>query len=131
MPKAEQRLGSRKSTLKKGNIIFRDGMCVVGCTIKDLSATGAGLELYEWEDLPAAFLLKIAGGQSRECEVIWSANNRLGVRFVDEDPSAPAAEPGSGDPKAELLARVDEISRQHGLLGSQLDALRAEIKARL
>ena len=130
MLQAERRQTKRNATLKKGKIVFNNAMCTVECTIKDLSSSGAGLELPLWEDLPEDFVLVIAGGTSRHCEVAWSANNRLGVQFVDAE-SAPlktAHLPAAHDTAREagntesLLARIDDIQRQ-------LDALRAEIEA--
>ncbi len=130
MSQVERRRAKRSNTLKKGKIIFNNAMCTVECTIKDLSASGAGLELPLWEDLPEDFVLVIAGGASRQCEVAWSSNNRLGVQFVDvdgvvESPARAVAERPARlplDNKASLLARIDDIQRQ-------LDELRAEIDA--
>ena len=130
MSQVERRRAKRSTTLKKGKIVFNNAMCTVECTIKDLSTTGAGLELPLWEDLPEDFTLVIAGGASRQCEVAWSSNNRLGVQFVEgdgvvESPSRAVAERPARtqlDNKASLLAKIDDIQRQ-------LDALRAEIDA--
>lgn len=119
---SDRRQSKRKTTLKKGKIIFNNAMCVVECTIKDLSDTGAGLELPLWQDLPEDFALVIAGGPSHNCEVAWFANNRLGVQFVNEaaQDERPAAEPS--DYKS-LLGRLDDLQRQ-------LDSLREEIRSR-
>ena len=123
MLQVERRRAKRNTTLKKGKIVFNNAMCTVECTIKDLSSTGAGLELPLWEDLPEDFVLVIAGGPSRQCEVAWSANNRLGVQFKESEAVAEKAAPTQLDNKASILARIDDIQRQ-------LDALRAEIDAR-
>lgn len=124
MLQSDRRRADRKSTLKKGKIIFNNAMCVVECTIKDLSTTGAGLELPLWQDLPEDFSLVISGGPTRTCEVAWAASNRLGVHFVDSQQPAPEQrQVADRSDYGSLLARLDDLQRQ-------LDSLREEIKAR-
>lgn len=115
----EQRHSKRVSTLKKGRIMFNDGHSVVECTVRNTSATGAGLQLPGCLELPDTFTLVIEGGAKRQCTVVWSANDKLGVRYVD-----PSAEQPAESPRRLLLKRVR-------LIEDQLDELRKEIEATL
>lgn len=54
------------------------------CTFADVSETGARLVVENSESVPDAVLLLLAGGRGphRACEVVWRADELLGVRFV-------------------------------------------------
>jgi hypothetical protein len=54
----------------------------VRCTVVNLSAGGAGLSVERVSDLPPHLLLLIDGeNQPRQCRIVWSEANRLGVSF--------------------------------------------------
>ena len=78
----EQRQSNRRKTLKTGKIIFNNSHCVVECTVRDMSDGGAQLELPCYVDLPEMLTLAIPGGPNRDCEIVWSSNTKLGVRFL-------------------------------------------------
>jgi hypothetical protein len=115
----EQRQGKRVSTLKKGRIVFNNGHSVVDCTVRNTSETGAGLELPCHVELPGTITLVIEGGAKRECDVVWSANNKLGVTYIDASLGRQAE-----GPRHLLLRRVRSIEEQ-------LDELRSEIETTL
>ena len=115
----EQRQGKRISTLKKGRIIFNDGHSVVDCTVRNISEIGAGLELPGHVELPGTITLVIEGGTKRECDIVWSANNRLGVTYVDSSLGR-----RTESPRYLLLRRIR-------LIEDQLDELRSEIETTL
>lgn len=112
----ENRKRKRVSTLKKGQLIFNNSHCVVDCTVRNISETGACLELPCFIELPDTLTLMIPGGPKRECEVMWVSNNKLGVRFFDQ-----SAVSGRNSPRKLLLLRVQSIQEQ-------LDDLRTEIE---
>jgi len=115
----EQRHSKRVSTLKKGKIIFDEGHCVVECTIRNTSETGAGVQLPGYVALPATFMLAIEGGAKRPCAVVWSSNDKLGVTYLDQ-----SSERQTESPRNRLLERVRSIQEQ-------LDELRQEIETTL
>lgn len=115
----EQRKSRRVKTLKKGKIIFNDGFSVVECTVCNISECGAGLRLACVVELPDVFTLHIEGGEKRECEVVWSANDKLGVSFID-----PSRERQTVSPRRILLKRITSIEEQ-------LEELRKEIETTL
>jgi PilZ domain-containing protein len=77
---AEARRSSRHRVLKAGTIEFGGG--VIDCTIRNLSATGAALQVESQTGIPDQFTLVIpADGLHMPCRVAWRKASRLGVAF--------------------------------------------------
>jgi CheY-like chemotaxis protein len=72
----------RHKILKAGQIVYRNAICMMDCTILNISATGACIQPADAFDEPGNFILKIAHGPSRRCEVRWRSGGKLGVRFI-------------------------------------------------
>ena len=115
----DQRKRKRINNLKKGKIIFNNGHSVLECTVCDTSENGAGLQLPCFVELPSVITLDIVGDAKRECEVMWFANNKLGVRYVD-----PSHGKRMESPRQLLLKRVR-------LIQDQLDKLQGDIETTL
>jgi hypothetical protein len=78
----QNRDASRQRTLKSGRIVFNDKSSVVDCTIRNLSARGACLQVASTLGVPEKFeLLVDADGSRRRCGIVWKSGNRLGVSF--------------------------------------------------
>ena len=79
----ENRRGhERHRTLKSGKIIFNRKTSVVDCMVRNLSESGACLQVDTVVGIPEAFELLIAPEQNvRTCSVKWRSANRLGVSF--------------------------------------------------
>jgi hypothetical protein len=80
---AERRVKPRRRTLKQAQLIFRDGHCLIDCTVLDMSESGARLKPLEPMSCPDEFDLKLKYGPRRPCEVVWQKGGVLGVRFVE------------------------------------------------
>ena len=79
---AESGVRQRQRTLKAGKIVFNHRFCVVDCTIRNLSADGACLQVPSTIGIPESFDLLIeADKATRACRVAWKRENRLGVSF--------------------------------------------------
>ncbi len=78
----ERRKIHRKRTFKGGSII--SGLAAgVDCVIRNLSDTGAFLEVESPVGIPDDFTLLIKPEIiKRKCHVEWRAANRIGVRFI-------------------------------------------------
>jgi hypothetical protein len=77
----EHRAASRRRVLKAGTISFNRAGGIT-CTVRDLSASGARLEVESPVGIPASFDLVIDSDQvTRHCEVVWRAERRIGVVF--------------------------------------------------
>lgn len=67
-----------------------------GCTVADVSESGARLGVEDSDAIPDQFVLLLAanGSAQRKCRVIWRAGEEIGVEF--EKAAAPAAKPRTG-----------------------------------
>jgi len=76
----EKRAVPRHRVLKRGSIAFSGGG--IDCTVRNLSATGAGLDVASPVGLPARFTLVIEADQFiRRCHSVWNSDKRVGVAF--------------------------------------------------
>lgn len=80
---ADRRTTPRRRTLKQGQVIFRDGHCLVDCAVLDISDSGARIRPSDPLLCPDEFDLKVKHGPYRACEVVWQHAGTFGIRFVD------------------------------------------------
>lgn len=77
----ENRRATRRRVLKAGAIDFSGGGAI-GCAVKNISATGAALEVASPLDIPHQFKLIVhADHLNRPCHVVWRKERRIGVTF--------------------------------------------------
>ncbi len=70
----------RQRVLKAGAIHFGGG--VIDCTVRNLSETGAALEVASPVGIPESFTLAtVADNVRRPCHVVWRKERRIGVAF--------------------------------------------------
>lgn len=74
----EHRIAARHRVLKGASIQFGGG--AIDCTIRNLSETGAALDVISPIGIPAQFTL-VADGTHRACRVVWRKERRIGVTF--------------------------------------------------
>ena len=82
------RKSTRRGVFKVGMIYDADGNSVTACNVRDISATGARLELRQDVPLPKSFLLALTqdGNSRRACRTVWQLSIVAGVRFsADSD----------------------------------------------
>ncbi len=80
LPDAENRAAPRRRVLKAAKIEF--GGIELDCTVRNISETGAAIEVASPLKCPIAFVLAIpSDGSVRHCHVVWRRGQRLGVRF--------------------------------------------------
>jgi len=76
---SDRRRVTRMRTLKGAQIVWPTG-APVKCVVRNLSQTGAALELQS--PVPNNFELVFDGDQSRRsCVVVWRRETRIGVKF--------------------------------------------------
>ncbi len=69
-----------RRVLKGGTVEF--GGTVLPCLVKNISSSGAALEINSPLWFPDRFLLVIPSEQFRKiCEIVWRQERRVGVRF--------------------------------------------------
>jgi hypothetical protein len=78
----DRRHARRHRSLLGAQIIFRNGNCVVGGQILNVSDAGALVKPVDLASCPEKFVLKTRFESPRECEVIWRKGETLGVRYT-------------------------------------------------
>ena len=64
------------------------GGSVMSCTVRNISAEGAAIDVENPAFVPARFRLVMASNSSvRECRVAWIQRNRIGLTFVEMPPT--------------------------------------------
>ena len=80
MSVTEKRAAPRHRVLKGGTIAF-DGSGVA-CTVRNLSSSGAAIDVASGVNLPPSFMLVIEADRFiRRCRPVWSNDKRIGVAF--------------------------------------------------
>jgi PilZ domain len=75
-----KRIASRRRTLKAGTIEFGGGG--IDCTVRNISDSGAALEVASPLFIPDRFTLYVSSDQlKRPCHIIWRQEKRIGVEF--------------------------------------------------
>ncbi|HET7885269.1 MAG TPA: PilZ domain-containing protein [Bradyrhizobium sp.] len=74
----EHRVAARHRVLKGAKIEFGGG--AIDCTIRNLSDTGAALDVTSPVGIPTEFTL-VAEGFHKPCRVVWRKEKRIGVTF--------------------------------------------------
>jgi hypothetical protein len=79
------RKSPRRNIFQIGKVYDTDGNPVVECFVRDVSATGARLELREDVSLPESFVLALTkdGNVRRACQKVWQLSVVAGARFAD------------------------------------------------
>ena len=76
----EHRVAPRRRLLKAGKISFGGG--AIDCTVRNLSETGAALEVISPVGIPDRFTLVVeADHRHLPCRVVWRKETRIGVHF--------------------------------------------------
>jgi hypothetical protein len=79
----EHRISSRHRVLKAGTIEFSGSK--IDCLVRNISATGAAIEIKTPIWFPDSFTLAIASdGTARRCHIVWRSEGRIGVAFDDQ-----------------------------------------------
>jgi hypothetical protein len=76
----EHRAAPRHRVLKAGTISFGGG--AIDCTVRNISETGAALDVVTPLFIPDRFTLIIQSEQlNRPCHIVWRREKRMGVAF--------------------------------------------------
>lgn len=76
----EYRIAPRHRILKAGTIAFGGG--AIDCTVRNISQTGAALEVVTPLFIPDRFTLVVPSAQvKRPCRIVWRKDRRIGVTF--------------------------------------------------
>ena len=71
---------ARHKVLKVGTVDFEGG--AINCTVRNLSLTGAAIEIANQQGVPDKFTLVVPGDNLHlPCHVVWRKAYRIGVQF--------------------------------------------------
>lgn len=112
----------RKRTFLRGRIEYNGGAASMDCIIRDMSESGARLELSETSALPEVFDLYIANKDATfRSSMCWRRGGEVGINFVDRPRTAGAPSATSSDaPVAVLVRRIAELEAENAALRSLL-----------
>ncbi len=80
---ANKRSEQRHKVLKEGKLLLRPPTGTIDVVIKDLSASGARLEILSSVDLPENFsLVLISAATVTPCRLCWRRGMAIGVKFT-------------------------------------------------
>ena len=77
------RNADRRRTLKAGVIAYSGGHVTLSCAVRDLSDSGARVQVEGSIDAPDTFQLIVEmDGLEADCRVVWRRGKEVGVVFV-------------------------------------------------
>src|ERR1700758_5100904 len=77
--------------------VIKFGDRTINCVVRNLSATGAAIEVPNQPGIPTRFELNIPRlGLNLSCRVVWRKDHRIGVIFIQ---AAPLVTTRSGKPR--------------------------------
>lgn len=115
---SDHRAATRHHTLRTGIVEFDNGsgsIISVPCTIRDVSATGARLQLNSSAWVPEQFAVIFTGGLRKTCRLAWRRDRLIGSAFADGY--------ASPDEQAAMMT-ADEQSRHRLGIGARVKAAR-------
>lgn len=77
---SDKRIKTRKRVLKSGFIVISEKAPKLECTVRNLSDTGASLQVSTTIGIPKKFDVIIDGGRQR-CRAAWRTDTKIGVVF--------------------------------------------------
>ena len=78
----ERRSDVRNRTLYGARIAFNAGRSTINCTVRNMSQSGARLQVTSVVGVPNTFDLLIGDRDPRPCRVTWRTLKELGVEFT-------------------------------------------------
>jgi hypothetical protein len=118
----DKRAAPRMRSFLKGRVIFNGGASSLDCLIRDISATGARLELSGSITLPERFDLYLPHrDETCKVQVQWRRDDHIGIAFIAANQAtSPAASP-------DLQLRVQQLETEVALLRLMLEQMRLEL----
>jgi PilZ domain len=81
----ERRRHPRARTLKSARILLNRHYSVIDCTVRNLSPTGACLDVATTLGIPDRFDVMFDSDKSiRPCRLIWHKDKQIGVEFASD-----------------------------------------------
>ncbi len=124
------RVAERVRTFLKAVIEFNKGASKIDCVVKNISATGARLDVTSAVSLPSEFTLHIPHrSEQHRAQLVWRESGAIGVRFLTPETKPAEFAQGSSSLELEnvrLRARVRELMRRLEDLGQDPNVFNAD-----
>ena len=120
---SDKRISPRLRSFLKGRVVFNGGQNSLDCLIRDMSSTGARLELSASVTLPDRFDLYLPHrDETCRAHLQWRRGGHIGVAFdqIDGAPEMPVA-------AQDVAARVQQLEAEIGLMRVLLAQMKAEL----
>jgi len=79
----QERRNSTRSRVLKGAKIILGASSVIDCVVRNVTNSGARVQIANTVELPEDLGLTFDGGRSiRDCRVVWRTVTETGVKFV-------------------------------------------------
>ena len=125
MTLVEARGADRVRSFLRARILFNNNNSTIDCTIKNISPTGAKIELSNTTTVPGEFTLDIpAKGQTMRARIMWRDTDAIGVRFVDLYEGQDVA---SMDKTEKLEREIRKLKRINATLTKRLENLGQDV----
>jgi len=120
----DKRTSPRLRSFLKGRVLFNGGQNSLDCLIRDMSTTGARLELSASVTLPDRFDLYLPHrDETCKVHIQWRRDTQIGVAF-DQVQSAPPMPSAPQD----VAARVEQLESELGLMRLLLAQMKSELE---
>ena len=120
----ELRRNVRKRTFLRGRILYNAGAASMDCIVRDLSHSGARLELSETSALPEVFDLYIQTKDATfRATMCWRRGGEVGVTFPDNDRKPGTQAPAPDASTTILVRRIAELEAENAALRSLLNTM--------
>src|SRR3569623_1654067 len=80
---SNRRITDRKKTLKSAKIVINKKQSVIDCFVRDLTSTGAKLQVGDLVAIPRDFTQMLQVGSSHENKLVRAHGSELGVLFLN------------------------------------------------
>ncbi len=124
MSDSDKRTSPRLRSFLKGRVVYNGGQSSLDCLIRDMSSTGARLELSASVTLPDRFDLYLPHrDETLKVHLQWRRGAAIGVAFdhVDSAPDMPLA-------PQDVASRVEQLEAEVGLMRMLLAQMKSELE---
>src|SRR5918997_3066146 len=120
---SDKRSTPRLRSFLKGRVLFNGGQNSLDCLIRDISSSGARLELSASVTLPDRFDLYLPHrDETCKVQIQWRRDNQLGIAFEQVE-APPAAPPQPQD----VASRVRQLETEVELMRMLLAQMKSEL----
>jgi PAS domain-containing protein len=121
----DRRQQHRHRTLKAGKIVFNNKRSMFDCLVRNLSQSGACLQINSSIDIPHKFELQLDGESAgRQCQLVWATDTRAGIEFST---SSVAKDATLAKATGDALVASEDSTQISGVVDNELLTLRTAL----